>query len=83
VIDGTSHGIGPDLAGVVNRRVAGATGYRYSNALKKLAGAWTEDRLGEFLANPQAFAPGTSMQFEGIADPVERARLIAHLKTVR
>jgi cytochrome c2 len=81
VADGTSHGIGPDLAGVVNRRIAGATGYGYSNALRRLSGTWTEHRLDEFLANPQGFAPGTAMQFEGISDPEERARLIVYLKT--
>ena len=81
--DGTSHGVGPDLAGLFNRPVAGAAGYRYSSALGKISGTWTEQRLNQFLADPQEFAPGTSMQFEGISDPGERAKLIDYLKTLR
>jgi cytochrome c len=81
--DGTSHGIGPDLAGVVERRIGGAAGYSYSRALATRSGTWSASRLDEFLANPQRFAPGTSMQFEGIPDRADRAELIDYLKTLK
>jgi cytochrome c2 len=80
---GSTQGLGPDLAGVVNRRVAAAEGYRYSAAMRKLPGTWTESRLDQFLANPQGFAPGTTMAFEGIPDPSDRAQLIEYLKTMK
>ena len=80
--DGSNrHGIGPHLDGIVGRRIASADGYSYSHALKSLSGAWTAETLDALLADPQAFAPGTSMQSEGIAEPKDRAALIQYLKT--
>lgn len=79
--DGTSHGIGPDLSGILGRRIAGATGYGYSNALATVSGKWSAKKLDEFMANPQLFSPGTSMAFPGIPDPADRAALIQYLTT--
>lgn len=83
VKDGTVHGIGPDLFGIVGRRIAGAPGFSYSPALANRSGTWTEASLDEFLANPALFAPGTSMQFEGIPEASDRARILHYLKTLR
>ena len=77
--DGLSHGIGPDLRHIVNRPVAAAVGYRYSPALQGLQGRWTRERLDRFLSNPRAFAPGTRMNFAGIADEQDRKALIEFL----
>jgi cytochrome c2 len=78
-VDGTSHGIGPDLANVVGRRIGGAPGYRYSSALVKHSGTWSADKLDEFLKDPQDFAPGTKMSSAGISDAADRAALIRFL----
>jgi len=83
VENGTAHGIGPDLWGIVGRRIATARDYRYSEALKAIPGTWSEERLDAFLADPQSFAPGTSMQSEGLSDPTSRAKLIEHLKRLK
>ena len=51
----------PSLGDVVNRPVA-STGYPgYSKALRSLSGVWTPERLTEFLVDPNAYAPGTTM----------------------
>lgn len=55
---------GPPLYGVVGRPVAGADGFSYSSALRDAGGAWTRERLIEFLMDPSAFAPGTTMPSE-------------------
>ncbi len=81
--DGTSHGIGPDLAGIVGRSVGGARAFGYSDGMKKQSGVWTDARLDEFLANPQKAVPGTSMQAAGIASEGDRASLIAYLKKAK
>jgi cytochrome c2 len=79
--DGSSHRIGPDLYGVLGRRIAAAEGYDdYSPALQQLRGAWTRKRLDAFLRDPQAAAPGTSMAFEGLQDDARRAALIDHIE---
>jgi glucose/arabinose dehydrogenase/cytochrome c2 len=79
--NGETHGIGPDLRGVYRGRVAAAKGYTYSKALKQVSGTWTEGNLDAYLRNPQSFAPGTTMQFEGVSDATERRSLIEYLKT--
>jgi cytochrome c2 len=77
--EGNDNGIGPDLRKVVNRPVAAAPGYRYSSAMSELGGRWTRERLDRFLTNPQAFLPGTKMQFPGVADADARRELIEFL----
>jgi cytochrome c len=72
--------MGPDLYGLLDRGVARAEHYdAYTPALEKLGGEWTERRLNEFLRDPQAVAPGTSMSFPGIADDRQRAELVDYL----
>jgi cytochrome c2 len=79
--DGTSHRIGPDLWGIVGRKVASADGYRdYSGALRARAGAWTEQSISEFIKNPQAAVPGTAMEYEGVAEADSRAKIIDYIK---
>ena len=73
--------IGPDLRGVMGRQVALQADFTYSDALRKLGGTWTEDRLDKFLTDPQGFAPGTAMSFDGIQDPQTRRRVIDYLKS--
>jgi cytochrome c2 len=81
--DGTSHGIGPDLRGVVGRRIASAPGYEYSEALRSLSGRWTPERLDQFLWDPVNFAPGTTMRSDNLPDPNVRQKLIEYLASQR
>ena len=73
---------GPTLWGVVGRAPASLPGFEYSSALPRLGGVWHEEALNAFVAHPMATAPGTSMQFEGLANAEERADLIAYLRTL-
>lgn len=70
--------IGPMLAGVVGRKVASVPGYPYSDAIKHLKGTWDRRRLGAWLSNPQAVAPGTKMVF-ALTDAEERRQVILFL----
>jgi len=76
---GDAEGIGPDLRGVVGRRIASVGGFDYSRALRSVEGSWTEAALDRFLESPAQFAPGNSMEFAGIADQAARQRLIRYL----
>lgn len=75
--------IGPNLYGVVGREVGSVAGFDYSPELKAVGGTWTPERIDRFLADPNAFAPGTRMGLAGIADPVERANLVAYLGSLK
>lgn len=80
--DGFSHRIGPDLYGLLDRKIASAKNYdAYTPALRKLGGEWNEQRLDQFLRDPQAAAPGTSMAFPGIAADKQRAELVDYVLT--
>jgi cytochrome c len=74
---------GPNLAGIVGRRVAAQRGYDYSPAMRALGAAgarWDETRLDAFIADPVRAIPGSAMGERGIEAAAERADLIAYLK---
>ena len=73
---------GPQLKGVVGRKIAGAPDFSYSPGLKAKAGTWTAANLDAYLSAPATFAPGTKM-FARLADAAERAAVITYLKTVK
>lgn len=78
--DGSAHGIGPDLRGIYGRQIASAEGFEFSTVLRNTKGKWDRSTLDAFITDPQSFAPGTSMAFEGIADAEARSRLIDYLE---
>jgi cytochrome c len=65
---------------VVDRRIASEFEYPYSQALKQMQGVWSEDKLNAFIRSPSTFAPGTKMNFPGVADPEEREAIIRFLR---
>ncbi|MDE3123095.1 MAG: cytochrome c family protein [Paracoccaceae bacterium] len=81
-VDG-KNAVGPHLNGVVGRKVASVDGFSYSDALKKLGGDWTPDRLNEWLTSPKTYAPGTKMGFAGLTSVNERADVVAYLETLK
>ena len=74
--------IGPNLWDIVDRPVASAPGFDYSDGLKGIGGTWTPALLDRFLADPANLAPGTRMGFAGVTDAVERANIVAYLQTL-
>jgi aldose sugar dehydrogenase len=80
IVDGMSHRLGPDLHGIVGRKIAAASGFdEYSAALQALPGEWTQERLDAFLRDPQAMAPGNTMGFVGVPDAKQRKALIDYV----
>ncbi|WP_294266645.1 cytochrome c family protein [uncultured Sphingomonas sp.] len=74
--------IGPSLHAVVGRKAGSVAGYSYSTANKGSGITWTEDKLFQYLQNPQRVVPGTKMAFAGWSDAQKRADVIAYLKTI-
>jgi cytochrome c2 len=71
---------GPPLRGAFGRRIAGWPGYPFSPALRRWTGEWTAERLDAFLADPQRFAPGTTMELAPMANPAERRAIVEFLR---
>jgi len=73
---------GPQLAGLVGRKVAGDPAFDYSPALRGArdkGDVWTRDRLEQFLADPEAMYPGQWMGSPPIRDARRRADLLCVL----
>jgi cytochrome c len=75
-------GIGPNLKGLIGRKVAGDPEFSYSPALTDHKDKWTEQSLATFLEDPQKAAPGTTMPIQ-VAAPGDRADLVAYLAMVK
>lgn len=72
--------VGPHHCGLFGRLAGSVPGFGYSEAMKKSRIVWNDATLDRFLAAPLAVVPGSSMTYAGIADPAERANLIAYLQ---
>jgi cytochrome c2 len=64
---------GPDLDGVFGRTAASVEDWPYSDALRGLESSWNEENLERFLADPEAFAPGTAMVLDQVGEADRRA----------
>jgi cytochrome c len=71
---------GPRHRGLFGRRAGTVPGFEYSKAMRRSGIVWTAETLNRFLAAPIKAVPGTTMGFDGVKDPHERADLIAYLK---
>jgi cytochrome c len=72
--------VGPRHCGLFGRRAGSVPGFVYSPAMKGSGIVWNAQTLDRFLAAPMKAMPGTAMTYDGIADPAERADLIAYLE---
>ncbi len=78
--EGGRHAVGPNLHNVVGSDIATKEGFDYSAALTGIEGQWDYEHLNQFLEKPTEYAPGTKMNFAGLAKAVERANVIAYLR---
>jgi len=73
---------GPNLYGVYGRPMGqNSQRFSYTAALRNAGGKWNAATLDAWIADPKAVVPGTNMQFAGIADPLDRADIIAYLRS--
>jgi cytochrome c len=73
---------GPNLAGLIGRRIGGDAGFDYSPVLKKAAAenrVWTTGLLDRFLADPEVMFPGLWMTARPMDDAAERNALVRFL----
>ncbi|ESQ77465.1 cytochrome c family protein [Asticcacaulis sp. AC402] len=82
---GGKAGVGPNLHGVVGRKIGSAPGFKYSKPLTADAAAgtkWTRESVSTYLAAPQKAKPGTSMMI-AVKDEAKRAKLVAYLNSLK
>lgn len=76
------HSKGPLLWNVVGRKAGSATGFAYSDAMRRSGHAWSLEALDYYLADTERAVPGRSMDFTGIPDPKLRADLVRYLESM-
>ena len=78
------NGNGPSLFGIIDRKAADLSSFKYSRALRQMAAddslKWSEENLTRFLARPSLLVPGTRMAFPGVKKEEDLANLIAWIK---
>ncbi len=80
--EGAKNKVGPELNGIVGRKMGAVPDFAYSDTLKEhnaKGDVWTADILSQYLANPKGFMPGVKMVFAGLPKDTDRADLIAFL----
>ena len=79
---GEPNKIGPNLYGVVGRKIASMPGFSYSKAMLSHGDKnWTFEEMNGFQYAPQKWMPGTIMAYIGNKKDKERANLIAFLNS--
>ncbi|MGC2408979.1 MAG: c-type cytochrome [Methyloceanibacter sp.] len=74
--------IGPNLYGVLGRKIASHEGYEYSETLKSKQGDWDYLKVNQMVEHPNVFVPGTKMAlFPGLPEAKDRANVLAFLRT--
>lgn len=81
VTPGQKGSIAPNLSGLAGRPAA-STAFAYSPALKASNLKWDKPTLDKFLTAPMKLVPGTRMVIS-VADPKQRADLVAYLSTLK
>ena len=80
--EGAKNKVGPELNGIVGRKMGAVEGFNYSDTLKEhnaKGDVWTAEILSQYLQNPKGFMPGVKMVFAGLPKDTDRADLLAFL----
>lgn len=72
---------GPSLHGVMGRKIASASGYAFSPALRKLDIVWSRETVAKlFEIGPATYTPGTKMPEQTINNAADREALVDFLE---
>lgn len=85
VTKGGANTLGPNLWGIVGRKIGGLEGFAYSNALKQKAeegAVWDFEKLAAWVKADDKLIPGNKMIFSGLADPAVQADVVVYLNSL-
>ena len=78
--------VGPQLAGLIGRKVGAAKDFTYSDANRAFGekgAVWTEEELNKYLESPLTYMPKNKMAFAGLKDEQDRLDVIAYIKSAK
>ncbi len=81
VAKGGKNKIGPALYGVLGRKSASISDYKYSKALIAHSKIWSFAEMNSYLIKPQAHISGTKMAFAGLKSEKDRASVILYMNS--
>ena len=81
VAKGGKNKIGPVLYGVLGKKSASITDYKYSKALVAHGKVWSFAEMNGYLIKPQAHIKGTKMAFAGLKKEKDRASVILYMNS--
>ena len=81
VAKGGKNKIGPALYGVMGRKSASISDYKYSKALIAHSKTWSYDEMNAYLIKPQARIKGTKMAFAGLKSEKDRASVMLYMNS--
>jgi cytochrome c len=71
---------GPNLHKIVGRKAGSSPGYAFSSALRGADFVWDEEKLDQFIANPDQVVPGNIMKpYGGLPSSDDRKKIITYL----
>jgi len=71
---------GPNLHGVFGRKAGTASGFEFSDEMKKSGIVWDDATMADYNRDPKGKVPGTKMLFNGVKNAGQLADLVAYLK---
>ena len=80
---GAENRVGPRLTGVFGRRAGSVEGFKYSKSISRMGAdglEWHVETLDAYLTNPKTLVSGTRMNYPGLAEPADRAAILAYLR---
>ncbi|MEM8951007.1 MAG: c-type cytochrome [Pseudomonadota bacterium] len=80
--DPAENSFGPSLVNVIGREAGSLPRFAYSDAVKDSGIIWSEDNLRAWMADNEAFVPGTRMRHVKITDEAEQDFILAFVRSL-